>query len=148
MQVTDTRGPDAPPYARANAHKWDFRSNAAAPLLRDGTVIGLISVASPKPGALSDKQMALLATFADQAVIAIENVRLFNETKEALERQTATSEVLKTISRSTFDLNAVLQVLIENATRLAGANQGFIFRLTARSRGWRSRITRHRNTPP
>src|SRR5258706_1134026 len=80
-QVTDTRGPDAPPYAQANAHKWDFRANAAAPLMRDGTVIGLISVASPKPGALSDRQMALLATFADQAVIAIENVRLFNETK-------------------------------------------------------------------
>ena len=89
--------------------------------------IGVVGVARSR-GAFSDKEVALLQTFADQAVIAIQNARLFNETKEALERQTATAEVLKVISRSTFDLNAVLEVLIENATRLAGANQGFVFR--------------------
>jgi len=79
MQLADTLAPDAPPYAKANAHALNFRANAIAPLIRDGKVLGAIGVNSPDPGALSDKQMALLATFADQAVIAIENVRLFHE---------------------------------------------------------------------
>ena len=82
MQVVDTLAPDAPAHARAHAHAWNFRSTAAAPLMRDGTAIGVITVNSPKPGAMSDKQMALLATFADQAVIAIENVRLFHEIQD------------------------------------------------------------------
>ena len=82
VQVVDTRSPDALPYAQAHAHKWDYRSNAAVPLIFDGKAIGVITVASPNPGALSEKQMALLVTFADQAVIAIENVRLFNEIQD------------------------------------------------------------------
>jgi GAF domain-containing protein len=117
------------PRVRELGLKHGYRSGIYTPLLRDGKAIGTISVLRPQVGAFSEKELALLKTFADQAVIAIENVRLVNETREALERQTATSEVLKTISRSTFDLNAVLQVLIENATRLAGAHQGFIFRM-------------------
>src|SRR5262249_277203 len=72
------------------------------------------------------RQVDLVTTFADQAVIAIENARLFNETQEALARQTATSEVLKVISRSAFDLTAVLQVLIRSAIRLTRAANGTI----------------------
>jgi GAF domain-containing protein len=113
---------------RQSARMRGWRSLLSVPMVRDGNTIGAINVTRRDPGAFTDHQLKLLQTFADQAVIAIENVRLFNETKEALERQTATSEVLKAISRTTFDLDAVLRVLIENATRLAGAKQGFIFR--------------------
>ena len=97
-------------------------------MLRDGRPVGAITIARSETGVFPPRQIELLQTFADQAAIAIENTRLFNETNESLKRQTATSDVLKAISRTTFDLDAVLQTLIENATRLAGASQGFVFR--------------------
>ena len=118
MQLFDTRAADAPPYARAHANKLDFRANATAPLIREGVVIGVISVSSTDPGALSSKEMELLTTFADQAVIAIENARLFNETKEALERQTATSEVLEVISNSVSDTQPVFDKILDSCQRL------------------------------
>src|SRR5206468_1157778 len=123
-----TLAADATPYASAHGQELAFRSIASAPLMQGGVAIGVISVSSPTPGALSDKQMALLSTFADQAVIAIENVRLFNETKEALERQTATAEVLQVISRSPTDVQPVFDAIAERAMTLCDARVGGVSR--------------------
>ena len=104
------------------------RGSLGVPMVRDEQVVGAIFVARKQPGLFSDEQVQLLKTFADQAVIAIENVRLFNETKHSLEQQTATADVLKIISRSTFDLRTVLQTLVESAARFCDADKAHIVR--------------------
>jgi GAF domain-containing protein/HAMP domain-containing protein/anti-sigma regulatory factor (Ser/Thr protein kinase) len=117
------------------AERGNYRSTLGVPLIRHDEVIGVIGLVSKEVKAFSDKQVQLVETFADQAVIAIENVRLFEEVQartrqlqESLDYQTATSEVLSVISRSSFKLEPVLEAVIESATRLCGATRGHIFR--------------------
>ena len=112
-----------------------FRTMLGIPLLREGAPIGVMALTRTAVQPFTDKQIELVTTFADQAVIAIENVRLFDEVQmrtrdlaESLQQQTATADVLKVISRSAFDLQTVLDALIETATRMCDADQGAITR--------------------
>jgi GAF domain-containing protein len=105
-----------------------FRGFIRVPLLRDRTTVGMISVSRVEPGPFAAHHIQLLQTFADQAVIEIENVRLFTETQEALERQTATAEILKVIASSPSDVQPVFDVIVERAVRLCGGRMGRVYR--------------------
>src|SRR5262245_64876048 len=95
-----------------------YRAALGAPLLRRGDVVGVILVAKTAPQPFAAKQIELVTTFADHAMIAIENTRLLNELRDSLQHQTATADMLNVISRSTFDLQAVLDTLVQSAARL------------------------------
>jgi signal transduction histidine kinase len=117
------------PESSENARSWGFRSLLCVPLMREGVAIGTIALRRREAQLFTERQVALLQTFADQAVIAIENARLFNELHESLQQQTATANVLRVISRSTFDLKTVLNTLVESVARLCESDMAAIPRL-------------------
>jgi GAF domain-containing protein/DNA-binding response OmpR family regulator len=121
--------PAAPPETRRFAREFGFNSVLFTPMIRDGQVIGAIGTAHPDAKVFDDKEVALIQSFADQAVIAIENVRLFNETKEALERQTATADILRVISASPTDVQPVFEAISERARVLCNAVVSGVTRL-------------------
>jgi two-component system, NtrC family, sensor kinase len=137
VHVHDVRAPEGEefPDARELSRRDSTRTLLAAPLLREGESIGAIVLRRTKVQPFNDKQIALLQTFANQAVIAIGNVRLFDEVRartrdleQSLEQQTATADVLKVISHSTVDLETVLDTLVETVARLCRTDQTLMFR--------------------
>src|SRR5262249_19390183 len=129
VQVPDIQ--EDPEYTYVEARRAGFRAMLGVPMLREGVAIGVIILGRKQPRSFTDKQVELATTFADQAVIAIENVRLFeaeqertHELTESLQQQTATSEVLRVISSSPGDLDPVFNAMLSNATRICEASFG------------------------
>jgi signal transduction histidine kinase/putative methionine-R-sulfoxide reductase with GAF domain len=116
------------PFVRAAVDLASYRTVLAVPMLKDNQLVGSIAILRQEVQPFTDAQVALVQNFAAQAVIAIENTRLLHELRESLQQQTATADVLKVISRSSFDLQAVLEIVVQNAVRLCDANKGFIYR--------------------
>ncbi|MDO8477546.1 MAG: GAF domain-containing protein [Candidatus Rokubacteria bacterium] len=136
VEIPDIEDPSAIEFVRQSGRLLGFRSEVTVPMLREGEAVGAITVARREPGRFSDAELELLKTFADQAVIAIENVRLFKELEarnaevtEALEQQTATSEILRVISRSGTDVKPVFDAIAESARRLLRGWGALVVRL-------------------
>jgi signal transduction histidine kinase len=139
------------PVERQRAQLFGHRTMAATPLLREGVRLGAIALLNTEVRPFSDKQLALLQTFADQAAIAIENVRLFTELQarnralsEALDQQTATSEILRVIAGSPTDVRPVFDAIVRNAVQLCGALYGVLFRYE----DGKVDLVAHHNLPP
>src|SRR5262249_31793150 len=142
IHVPDTEDPSVTEWMRQSGRLVGFRSVVTVPMLREGDAVGAILVTRRQPGPFSDTEVELLKSFADQAVIAIENVRLFNELQEknqaltqahaqmseALEQQTATSEILRVISQSQTDLHPVFEAIVRSAAQLCEATVAALHR--------------------
>src|SRR5437763_13234596 len=128
VQFADTEAENVPAANRDLGRLRRFRSVLFTPLMNRGTPVGMISVTRAEPGAFVPHHVQLLQTFADQAVIAIENVRLFNETREALERQTATADILNVIASSPSDVQPVFKAIATSANKLIGGYSTAVLR--------------------
>jgi len=124
LHLPDWSTIDLPEHERHIREKYGINSSLFLPLLRAGECVGLLALAGKQANMFGESEIALAESFRDQALIAIENTRLFNETKEALERQTAASEVLETINASPGNLSPVFDAIVERAMRLCGAAFG------------------------
>src|SRR6266851_5529514 len=150
VHVPDIEDASVIEFVRQIGRSLGFRSIVSVPMMREGEAFGAILVTRREPGRFSDAAVELLKTFADQAVIAVENARLFTELQEknralteALEQQTATGEVLRAISHSAMDAQPVFQTIAESAVRLSGALFGSVYRFD----GELIHMTAHYNYP-